>query len=117
LSDLAGDPLNSASLQAILPMRKFLRRADRALRRGARRPKQSGPLPEADEEAAVILVNWAATAIKDARLSRRSEHHGTALEPHTSRRPSDEFDLQQRRQRMGSAAAPGRLAGDPHRRL
>ncbi|MDX6700914.1 MAG: hypothetical protein QOF26_1140 [Baekduia sp.] len=43
--------------------------------------KQSGPFTEADEEAAVILADWAATAIEDARLSRRSEHHGTALEP------------------------------------
>ncbi|WP_027008469.1 GAF domain-containing sensor histidine kinase [Conexibacter woesei] len=34
--------------------------------------KQGGPFTAADEEAAVILADWAATAIEEARLARRS---------------------------------------------
>jgi signal transduction histidine kinase len=43
--------------------------------------KQGGPFTEADEEAAVILADWAATAIEDARLSRHGERQGIPLEP------------------------------------
>jgi signal transduction histidine kinase len=43
--------------------------------------KQNGPFTEADEEAAVILADWAATAIEDARLTRRGDRAGAAEAP------------------------------------
>jgi GAF domain-containing protein len=88
LSDIAGDP-RSVGVPAGHPaMRNFLGLP--ILHRGAARgalyltEKQSGPFTEADEEAAVILADWAATAIEDARLARRSAQDGTALEPAAS---------------------------------
>jgi signal transduction histidine kinase len=43
--------------------------------------KQGGPFTEADEEAAVILADWAATAIEEARLTRRSDGRRIADAP------------------------------------
>jgi signal transduction histidine kinase len=85
LSDIGSHPRSVGVPPGHPPMRNFL--GVPILHRDAARgglyltEKQSGPFTEADEEAAVILADWAATAIEDARLSRRSEHHGTALEP------------------------------------
>jgi signal transduction histidine kinase len=43
--------------------------------------KQGGPFTEADEEAAVILADWAATAIQEGRLARRSGEPRTSAAP------------------------------------
>jgi signal transduction histidine kinase len=85
LSDITDDARSVGVPAGHPPMRNFL--GVPILHRGAARgglyltDKQSGPFTEADEEAAVILADWAATAIEDARLARRAAHDGTALEP------------------------------------
>jgi signal transduction histidine kinase len=43
--------------------------------------KQGGEFTEADEEAAVILAEWAATAIENARTYRHSDHRRADGEP------------------------------------
>ncbi len=82
LADLADHPRSIGVPPAHPPMRSFL--GVPIMHRDAARgglyltEKQSGPFTEADEEAAVILADWAAAAIEDARLTRRGDRTDAA---------------------------------------
>lgn len=75
LADIADHPRSIGVPPTHPPMRSFL--GVPIMHRDAARgglyltEKQSGPFTEADEEAAVILADWAAAAIEDARLTPR----------------------------------------------
>jgi signal transduction histidine kinase len=82
LADIADHPRSIGVPPAHPPMRSFLGvpivHGD-ATRGGLYlTEKQSGPFTEADEEAAVILADWAAAAIEDARLTRHGDRAGAA---------------------------------------
>jgi signal transduction histidine kinase len=78
LSDVTQDPRSYGFPDGHPPMRNFL--GVPILVRGAAwgslylTEKQGGEFTEADEEAAVILAEWAATAIENARVYRHSDH-------------------------------------------
>jgi signal transduction histidine kinase len=82
LADIADHPRSIGVPAGHPPMRSFL--GVPIMHRDAARgglyltEKQGGPFTEADEEAAVILADWSAAAIEDARLTRRGERAGDA---------------------------------------
>ncbi|WCB93388.1 hypothetical protein DSM104299_02101 [Baekduia alba] len=85
LADVGDHPRSAGVPPGHPPMRSFLgvpiRHHDAPWGGLYLTEKLGGPFTEADEEAAVILADWAATAIEEARRTRRSEGRRVADAP------------------------------------